>query len=82
MAMSEVLRVITISFKISDKKLLEKQNQIWKKVKSLLNIKSDSESDYGDNDKCIKVKAFCGNVNKNFQGKGKPKEKAPTSIYQ
>ena len=76
MAMLEIL--------ISDKKLLEKQNQIWKKVKSLLNIKCDSEPDYGDNDKCIKakIKTFGGNVNKNFQGKGKPKEKAPTSIYQ
>ena len=63
-------------FKISDKKLLKKQNQIWKKVKSLLNIKSDSEPIYGDNDKCIKakIKTFGGNVNTNFQGKGKPKK--------
>ena len=76
MAMLEIL--------ISDKKLLEKQNQIWKKVKSLLNIKSDNEPDYGDFDKCIKakIKTFGGNVNKNVQSKGKPKEKAPTSIYQ
>ena len=28
----------TISLKISDKKLLKKYNQIWKKVKSLLKI--------------------------------------------
>ena len=41
----------TISFKISDNKLLKKYNQIWKKVKNLLNIKFDSEPVYGDNDK-------------------------------
>ena len=29
----------TMSFKISDKQLLKKLNQIWKKIKSLLNIK-------------------------------------------
>ena len=33
----------TMSFKISDKQLLKKYNQIWKKVKSLLNIKFNSE---------------------------------------
>ena len=68
----------TMPFKISDKKTVKKQNQIWKKVKSLLNIKSDSEPVHGDNDKCIKakIKKFGGNVNTNFQGKGKPK-KAP-----
>ena len=32
----------TMSFKISDKQLLKKYNQIWKKVKSLLNIKCNS----------------------------------------
>ena len=29
----------TMSFKISDNKLLKKYNQIWKKVKNLLKIK-------------------------------------------
>ena len=43
-----------MSFKISNKQLLKKYNQIWKKVKSLLNIKFDSEPVYGDNDKYIK----------------------------
>ena len=37
----------TMSFKISNKQLLKKYNQIWKKVKSLLNIKFDSEPVYG-----------------------------------
>ena len=46
----------TMSFKISDKQLLKKYNQIWKKVEKLLKIKFDSEPAYGDNDKYIKVK--------------------------
>ena len=68
----------TISFKISNKKLLRKYNQIWKKVKSLLNIKLDSEPVYGDNDKYIKTKTktYGGSVITNFHGKNMPKEKA------
>ena len=68
----------TMSFKISDKQLLKKYNQIWKKVKNLLKIKFDSEPVYGDNDKYIKtkIKIYDGNVNTNFQDKGMPKEKA------
>ena len=31
---------ITMSFKITDKQLLKKYNQIWKKVKDLLNIEN------------------------------------------
>ena len=45
-----------MSFKISDKQLLKKYNQIWKKVKSLLNIKFNSEPVYGDNNKDMKTK--------------------------
>ena len=41
----------TMSFKISDRKLLAKYNQIWKRVEKLLKIKFDSEPVYGDNDK-------------------------------
>ena len=44
-----------MSFKISDKQLLKKYNQIWKKVKSLLNIKFNSEPDNEkDNDESKK----------------------------
>ena len=68
----------TMSFKINDNKLLKMYNQIWKKVKNLLNIKFDSEPVYGDNDKYIKtkIKIFDGNANTNFQGKRIPKENA------
>ena len=59
----------TMSFKISDKKLLKKYNQIWKRVKKLLKVKLDSEPVYGDNDKDIKtkIKIHGGSVNTNFQ---------------
>ena len=58
----------TMSFKISDSKLLKKYNQIWKRVEKLLKIKFDSEPVYGDNDKYIntKIKIYGGNVNTNF----------------
>ena len=44
-----------MSFKISDYKLLKRYSLIWKRVRSLLNIKLDSEPVYGDSDKYIKT---------------------------
>ena len=69
----------TMSFKIGDKQLLKKYNQIWKRVEKLLKIKFDSEPVYGDNDEYIKAKTkiYGGSVNTNFQSKKMPKEKAP-----
>ena len=46
----------TMSFKISNKQLLKKYNQIWKRVEKLLKIEFNSEPFYGDNDKYIKNK--------------------------
>ena len=46
----------TMSFKISDKELLKKNNQIWKRVEKLLKIEFDSKPVYGDDDKYIKTK--------------------------
>ena len=68
-----------MSFKISDKQLLKKYNQTWKKAKSLLNTKFDSKPVYGDNDKYIKtkIKIYAGSMITNFQSKKMPKEKAP-----
>ena len=65
-----------MSFKISDNKLLKKYIQIRKKVKSLLNIKFDSELVYSDNDKYIKtkIKIYDNSVNANFPGEKVPKE--------
>ena len=68
----------TISFKISDSKLLKRYSQKWERVEKLLNMKFDSEPVYGDDVKYIKIKIkiYGSNVNTNFQGKGVPKEKA------
>ena len=69
----------TMSFKISDKQLLKKYNQIWKRVEKWLKIESDSELVYGGNDKYIKTKItmYDGSMVTNFQSKQIPKEKAP-----
>ena len=69
----------TMSFKISNKQLLKKYNQIWKRIENLWKIEFDSKPVYGDNDKYIKtkIKIFNGSVDKNFQGKTMPEEKVP-----
>ena len=72
-----------ISFKISDKQLLKKYSQVWKRVEKLLKIEFDSKPVYGDNDKYIKtkIKIFNGSANTNFQGKKIPKENAPWKSF-
>ena len=69
----------TMSFKISDKKLLKEYNQTWKRVETLLKIEFNSKPVYGDDDKYIKtkIKIYGDSVNTNFQDKKMPKEKAP-----
>ena len=47
---------LTMSFKISDKQLLKKYNQLWKRVEKLLEIKFDSKPVYGHDEKYIKTK--------------------------
>ena len=68
----------TMSFKVSDNKLLKKYKKIWEKVGNLLNIEVDSEPVYGDVDKHIKtkIKTYGDKVNTNFQGQKVPKENA------
>ena len=68
-----------MSFKISDKQLLKKYNQIWKRVEKLLKIEFDTEPIQGDNDKYIKakIKIYGGSMITNFQSKKMPKEKVP-----
>ena len=67
----------TISFKISNKQLLKKYDQIWKKVEELLKIEFDSKPVYGDDDKYIKtkIKIYAGSMITNFHNKKMPKEK-------
>ena len=66
----------TMSFKVSDNKLLKKYSKIWEKISNLMNIELDSDPVYGDNDKYIKtkIKMYEDRVNTNFQGKKVPKE--------
>ena len=68
----------TMSFRVSDNKLLKKYSKIWERVNNLMNIEFDSEPVYGDNDKYIKtkIKLYGDKVNTNFQGKIIPKENA------
>ena len=65
-----------MSFKVTDKKLLNKYNKIWEKVEELLNVKFESKPIYGEDDKYIKakIKSYQDKVNTNFQGKKIPKE--------
>ena len=44
-----------MSFKTTDKQLLKKYNQIWKRVEKLLKIEFDSKPVYSDNNKYIKA---------------------------
>ena len=69
----------TMSFKINDKQLLKRYNQIWKRVEKLLKKEYDSKSVYGDDDKYIKTKIIVhgDSMFTNFQSKKMPKEKAP-----
>ena len=68
----------TMSFKVSDNKLLKKYNKVWEKVGNLSNIEFDSELVSGDGDQYIKtkIKMYGDRVNTNFQGKKVPKENA------
>ena len=69
----------TLSFKISDKQLLKKYNQMWKRIEKLLEIKFDSKPVSGNDEKYIKtkMKTYGDSVITNFHGKKTPKEKAP-----
>ena len=61
----------TMSFKISDNKVLKTYNKIWEKISNLLDIKFDSQPVYDDGDKYIKTKTnmYGDRVNTNFQDK-------------
>ena len=77
--MLEHLKVIQQSFKIRNKQLLKKYNQIWKRVEKLLKIEFDRKPVYDDDNKYIKTKiiTYNGNMFTNFQSKKMPKGKAP-----
>ena len=64
-----------MSFKISNKQLLKKYNQIWKRVEKLFKTDFDGKTVYGEDDKYIKtkIKIYGGSVNTKFQAKRMPK---------
>ena len=68
---------LTMSFKISDKQLLKKYNQLWKRIEKLLEIKFDSKPVYGDDEKYMKtkIKTYGVSVITNFHSKKMSKGK-------
>ena len=70
---------VIMSFKISQKELLEKYDQIWKRIEKLPKIKFYSKTVYGDDEKYIKgkTKEYVDIVTTNFHNKKIMKEKAP-----
>ena len=73
----------TMSFKISDKILLKKYNQIWKRTEKSLEIKFDSKPVYSDDKKYIKteIKTYRDSVITNFQGKKNAKRKSSMQVF-
>ena len=68
----------TMYFKISNKQLLRKYYQIWKKVEKLLKIEFNSKPVYGHDEKYIKKKKTYGDsVITNFHDKKMPKKNTP-----
>ena len=65
--------------KISNKELLKKYEQIWKRTEKLLRITFDSKHVYGDDEKHIKtkIKTNGDSVITSFHSKKTPKQKAP-----
>ena len=64
-----------MSFKIEDENVYIKYNQIWNKIKELLNIRFYSEPIYDDKYIKTKVKRFSSVFNTLFTGDESPKER-------
>ena len=73
----------TIDNNVIDNKLLKEYTKIWEEVSNLMNMKSDSEPVYDDNDKYIKtkIKIYGYKINTNFQGKKYQKKMQHISAY-
>ena len=69
---------VTIFFRVNNKKLLEKSNKLWEKVKKLMRIDFESKPVYADDDKYIKtkIKIYAGSMFTNFRNKKVPKGNA------
>ena len=63
----------TMSFKVSDKKLLKKYTKICGGVGSAIGKNFDIESSYGDKYIKTKIKSYGDKIDANFQGEKVPK---------
>ena len=64
-----------ISLKIQDEDVYLKYNEIWNRIKSILNVKFDSQPIYDNKYIKTKVKTFNNKINKLFSGDEIPKKK-------
>ena len=62
-------------FKIEDEDVYLKYNEIWNKIKSILNVKMHSQPIYDDKYIKTKVKTFNNSINTLFSGDEIPKER-------
>ena len=62
-------------FKIEDEDVCLKYNEIWNKIKSILNVKFHSQLIYDDKHIKTKVKKFNNSINTLFSGDEIPKER-------
>ena len=63
-----------ISFLIKDEKLLEKYNEIWKNVSSIIKKEFDNKPVYNKRYIKTKIKSYNGKMNTNFRNNEIPKE--------
>ena len=61
-------------FLIKDEKLLEKYNQIWKKVSNIIKKEFDSNPEYNEKYIKTKTKSYNRKINTNFHNNKIPKE--------
>ena len=54
-----------MSFLIKDEKLLEKYNEIWKKVSNIIKKEFDSKPEYNEKYLKTKIKSYNGKINTN-----------------
>ena len=59
---------------MKDEKLLEKYNDIWKKVSNIIQKEFDSNPVYNEKYIRTKIKSYNGKINANFHNKKIPKE--------
>ena len=66
---------------VYDRKILEKYNKIWNKIKSLLKKELNSEPVYNDKYIKTKIKIYDNRVYTNFQNNKIPKDKRILFVF-